>query len=225
MSDTQNQEVLNKIVTVPNIITLCRFLLIPVFIYLRFFTEHAYAALAVFAVAACTDWVDGQVARRTGQVSRLGKVFDPLVDRFLLATGVISVCVEGSLPLWIVILLVARDILLLIEGRIQIYLMDHLVPVSYVGKFATTFLLFGFCFLLLQMPVVGGLGIVEASWLPGLGTQPAYLGIYLVYIGVILSVTVFVIYNVRGLRAYREQLKRGVRVASTSKGIDIDKHF
>lgn len=225
MSDTQNQEVLNKIVTVPNIITLCRFLLIPVFIYLRFFTEHAYAALAVFAVAACTDWVDGQVARRTGQVSRLGKVFDPLVDRFLLATGVISVCVEGSLPLWIVILLVARDILLLIEGRIQIYLMDHLVPVSYVGKFATTFLLFGFCFLLLQMPVVGGLGIVEVSWLPGLGAQPAYLGIYLVYIGVILSVTVFVIYNVRGLRAYREQLKRGVRVASTSKGIDIDKHF
>lgn len=225
MSDTQNQEVLNKIVTVPNIITLCRFLLIPVFIYLRFFTEHSYAALAVFAVAACTDWVDGQVARRTCQVSRLGKVFDPLVDRFLLATGVISVCVEGSLPLWIVILLVARDVLLLIEGRIQIYLMDHLVPVSYVGKFATTFLLFGFCFLLLQMPVVGGLGIVEVSWLPGLGAAPAYLGIYLVYIGVILSVTVFVIYNVRGLRAYREQLKSGVRVASTSKGIDIDKHF
>lgn len=225
MSDTQNQEVLNKIVTVPNIITLCRFLLIPVFIYLRFFTEHSYAALAVFAVAACTDWVDGQVARRTGQVSRLGKVFDPLVDRFLLATGVISVCVEGSLPLWIVILLVARDVLLLIEGRIQIYLMDHLVPVSYVGKFATTFLLFGFCFLLLQMPVVGGLGIVEVSWLPGLGAAPAYLGIYLVYIGVILSVTVFIIYNVRGLRAYREQLKSGVRVASTSKGIDIDKHF
>ena len=225
MSDTQNQEVLNKIVTAPNVITLCRFLLIPVFIYLRFFTEHAYAALAVFAVAACTDWVDGQVARRTGQVSRFGKVFDPLVDRFLLATGVISVCIEGSLPLWIVILLIVRDVLLVIEGRIQIYLMDHLVPVSYVGKFATTFLLFGFCFLLLKMPVVGGLGIADISWLPGLGTQPVYLGIYFVYIGVILSLTVFVIYNVRGLRAYCEQLKRGVRVASTSKGIDIDKHF
>lgn len=225
MSHTQNQEVLNKIVTVPNIITLCRFLLIPVFIYLRFFTPYKFAALIVFAIAACTDWVDGQVARRTGQVSRLGKVFDPLVDRFLLATGVISVCVEGSLPLWIVILLVSRDLLLLIEGRVQIYLMDHLVPVSYVGKFATTFLLFGFCFLLLQTPVVGGLGIAEISWLPGLGAEPAYLGIYLVYIGVVLSITVFIIYNVRGLRSYREQLKRGVRVASTSRRIDIDKHF
>ena len=99
MSQSQDQEVLDKVLTVPNVITLCRFLLIPIFIYLRFFTSHKLAALVVFAVAACTDWVDGQVARHTGQVSRLGKVFDPVVDRFLLATGVISVCVEGSLPL------------------------------------------------------------------------------------------------------------------------------
>ncbi len=211
--------------TAPNVITLCRFLLIPIFIYLRFFTSHSFAALVVFAVAACTDWVDGQVARRTGQVSRLGKVFDPVVDRFLLATGVISVCVEGSLPLWIVILLVCRDILLLIEGRVQIYLMDHLVPVSYVGKFATTFLLFGFSFLLLKMPMVGGLGIADISWLPGLGSSPAYLGIYLVYIGVILSITVFIIYNVRGLSAYAKQVKSGVRVASHGQGVDIDRHF
>ena len=225
MSQSQDQEVLDKVLTVPNVITLCRFLLIPIFIYLRFYTPHKLAALVVFAVAACTDWVDGQVARHTGQVSRLGKVFDPVVDRFLLATGVISVCVEGSLPLWIVILLVVRDVVLLIEGRIQIYLMDHLVPVSYVGKFATTFLLFGFSFLLLQMPVMGGLHIVDISWLPGLGSSPAYLGIFLVYIGVILSLTVFVIYNVRGWGAYAKQVKSGVRVASKGTGIDIDKHF
>ena len=225
MSHTQDQEVIDKVLTAPNVITLCRFLLIPLFIYLRFFTPFKIEALAVFAVAACTDWVDGQVARRTGQVSRLGKVFDPVVDRFLLATGVVSVCIEGSLPLWIVILLVARDILLLIEGRVQIYLMDHLVPVSYVGKFATTFLLFGFSFLLLQMPVVGGLGIADVSWLPGFGSQPAYLGIYLVYIGIVLSLAVFVIYNVRGLSAYAKQVKSGVIVASQGNGVSIDKHF
>lgn len=225
LADKQNQEVLDKVVTLPNFVTLCRFLLIPVFIFLRFFTPHHFAALVVFAVAACTDWVDGQLARRTGQVSRLGKVFDPLVDRFLLATGVVSVCIEGNLPLWIVILLVLRDLILLIEGRVQIYLMDRLIPVSYVGKFATAFLLFGFSFLLLQMPVVPGLGIADISWLPGLGSQPAYLGIFLVYIGVILSLTVFCIYNVRGFCAYREQLKSGVRVASDGTGVDIDKHF
>ena len=198
----EQQEASDKVLTAPNVITFCRLMLIPLFVYLRFFTIHATAALVVFAVAACTDWVDGQVARRTGQVSRIGKVFDPLVDRFLLATGVISVCIEGNLPLWIVILLIVRDVALLIEGRIMIALMHKLVSVSYVGKFATAFLLFGFSFLLLQTPMVGGLGLVELSWLPGFGAEPALLGVYLVYIGTVLSLTVFVMYNVKGWGAY-----------------------
>ena len=211
MRDIQQErlEASDKILTAPNVITCCRLMLVPLFVYLRFFTIYQTAALVVFAVAACTDWIDGQVARRTGQVSKLGKVLDPLVDRVLLATGVISVCVEGNLPLWIVVLLVARDLVLLIEGRIMIALMHKLVSVSYVGKFATAFLLFGFSFLLLGTPQVPGLGLVESPLLPGLGAQPALLGVDLVYIGTILSLTVFVIYNVRGWGGYcryRKQL-------------------
>ena len=211
MRDIQQEklEASDKVLTAPNVITCCRLMLVPLFVYLRFFTIYQTAALVVFAVAACTDWIDGQVARRTGQVSKLGKVLDPLVDRVLLATGVISVCVEGNLPLWIVVLLVARDLVLLIEGRIMIALMHKLVSVSYVGKFATTFLLFGFSFLLLGTPQVPGLGLVESPLLPGLGAQPALLGVDLVYIGTILSLTVFVIYNVRGWGGYcryRKQL-------------------
>ena len=99
-------------------------------------------------------------------------------------------------------LLVTRDLVLLIEGRIMIALMHKLVSVSYVGKFATTFLLFGFSFLLLGTPQVPGLGLVESPLLPGLGAQPALLGVDLVYIGTILSLTVFVMYNVRGWGAY-----------------------
>ena len=211
MRDIQQEklEASDKVLTAPNVITCCRLMLVPLFVYLRFFTIYQTAALVVFAVAACTDWIDGQVARRTGQVSKLGKVLDPLVDRVLLATGVISVCVEGNLPLWIVVLLVARDLVLLIEGRIMIALMHKLVSVSYVGKFATAFLLFGFSFLLLGTPQVPGLGLVESPLLPGLGAQPALLGVDLVYIGTILSLTVFVIYNVRGWGGYcryRKQL-------------------
>ena len=204
MRDIQQEklEASDKVLTAPNVITCCRLMLVPLFVYLRFFTIYQTAALVVFAVAACTDWIDGQVARRTGQVSKLGKVLDPLVDRVLLATGVISVCVEGNLPLWIVVLLVVRDLVLLIEGRIMIALMHKLVSVSYVGKFATTFLLFGFSFLLLGTPQVPGLGLVESPLLPGLGAQPALLGVYLVYIGTILSLTVFVMYNVKGWGAY-----------------------
>ena len=204
MRDIQQEklEASDKVLTAPNVITCCRLMLVPLFVYLRFFTIYHTAALVVFAVAACTDWIDGRVARRTGQVSKLGKVLDPLVDRVLLATGVISVCVEGNLPLWIVVLLVVRDIVLLIEGRIMIALMHKLVSVSYVGKFATTFLLFGFSFLLLGTPQVPGLGLVESPLLPGLGAQPALLGVDLVYIGTILSLTVFVMYNVKGWGAY-----------------------
>ena len=204
MRDIQQEklEASYKVLTAPNVITCCRLMLVPLFVYLRFFTIYQTAALVVFAVAACTDWIDGQVARRTGQVSKLGKVLDPLVDRVLLATGVISVCVEGNLPLWIVVLLVVRDLVLLIEGRIMIALMHKLVSVSYVGKFATTFLLFGFSFLLLGTPQVPGLGLVESPLLPGLGAQPALLGVDLVYIGTILSLTVFVMYNVKGWGAY-----------------------
>lgn len=201
MQEVQQQEPLDKVLTAPNVITFCRFLLIPLFVVLRFCTEYKTLALFVFALAACTDWIDGQVARRTGQVSRLGKLFDPFVDRFLLATGVITVCVEGHLPVWLVVLLVLRDLILLVEGRISLRLVGSVPPVSYVGKFATAFLLFGFSFLLLGAPVVAGLGLIEASWLPGLGSQPVLLGVDLVYIGTLLSITVFCIYQYRGFKA------------------------
>lgn len=201
MHQEQQQEPLDTVLTLPNLITFCRFLLIPLFIYLRFFTAFKFASLVVFVIAACTDWVDGQVARRTGQVSKLGKLFDPFVDRFLLATGVITVCIEGHLPVWLVIVLVFRDIVLLIEGRISLKLVGSVPSVSYVGKFATAFLLFGFSFLLLGVPEVSGLQLFDFAWLPGFGSSPALFGVFLVYIGTVLSLTVFCLYQVRGIKA------------------------
>ena len=135
MRDIQQEklEASDKVLTAPNVITCCRLMLVPLFVYLRFFTIYQTAALVVFAVAACTDWIDGQVARRTGQVSKLGKVLDPLVDRVLLATGVISVCVEGNLPLWIVVLgvVLLQPLFLLLDwffGLCAAYYTDHIRP-------------------------------------------------------------------------------------------------
>lgn len=196
---TQNDPI-NKVLTVPNLITFVRFLLIPLFLWLFLGAHAELAALVVFVIAACTDWVDGQVARHTGQVSKLGQLFDPFVDRFLLAAGVIAVCVEGRLPLWVLVVLICRDLILLVESRICLYLMNDVPRVSYVGKFATTFLLLGFSLLLLGVPQVSGLGLVDAAWLPGWGSEPALLGIWFVYAGVVLSVTVFCIYQYRGVR-------------------------
>ena len=73
-------------------------------------------------------------------------------------------------------------------------------PVVYVGKFATAFLMFGYSFLLLGMPYVPGLGLVDLPWLPGFGSADALLGIWFIYVGMVLSLTAFAIYQVKGAR-------------------------
>lgn len=200
--DTGDEEVvLDKIVTVPNIVTLVRLLLLPLYLWLLFATPYTTAALVVFAIAASTDWVDGQIARRTNQVSKIGKLFDPLVDRLLIAVGVISIYLLGRLPLWILVYLVVRDCLLLLGGRYLLSKVGEVPPVIYIGKFATAFLMFGFCFLLLGMPEVPGLGLSFApAWLPGFGNEPALLGIWFIYAGLICSIVSFCVYAVRGAK-------------------------
>ncbi len=207
---TKDEEVTEKILTLPNIITLVRFLLIPVFLWLLFYLHANGPALVVFALAACTDWVDGQVARRTHQVSKIGKMFDPFVDRFLLATGVISVCVLGRLPIWIVLLLITRDLVLVAEGQVMLGSVGKVPSVVYVGKVATALLLFGFCFLMLGLPEVVGLDIIESPWLPGFGSGNFLLGIWFVYAGAICSLIAFTVYQIKGfkmLRDYKTQMR------------------
>lgn len=203
------EEVLDKVLTVPNLVTLIRLLLLPLFLWLLFATPYYIAALVVFAVAASTDWVDGQIARRTHQVSRIGKLFDPFVDRLLIAVGVIAIFLLGRLPLWILVYLIVRDCFLLFGGRYLLARCGKVPPVVYVGKFATAFIMTGFCFLLLGMPEVPGLGMSGApAWLVGFGDEPALFGIWLVYAGLICSVTALVIYIVRGWRILKEPMPR-----------------
>lgn len=196
-------EVTDKVLTVPNVITFIRLLLLPLFLWLEFGPHSEIAALVVFAIAASTDWVDGQVARRTHQVSKLGKILDPTVDRLLIFVGVIAVFFLGRVPLWILVYLIARDALLLLGGQFLLRKIGEVPPVRYLGKFATAFIMFGFCFLLLGMPSVPGLGIIGApAWLPGFGLEGTYLGTWLVYAGLVCSVTVFVRYIIDGARLY-----------------------
>lgn len=194
----------DRVFTAPNIITFVRLLLLPLFLWLEFGAHEEVPALIVFALAASTDWVDGQVARRTHQVSKLGKLFDPTVDRLLIAVGVISVALLGRVPVWILVYLIARDCFLLVGGRFLLSTVGKVPPVRYLGKFATAFLMFGFCFLLLGWPYVPGLGIAGAPWwLPGFGEAGALLGIWLVYCGLVCSVSVFVLYVREGWQLYR----------------------
>jgi cardiolipin synthase (CMP-forming) len=107
-----SRRVSTAIRTVPNAVTLVRLLLMPVCAYLLA-TERYGWGLVLTALVGSTDWVDGWLARRTGQVSRLGQLLDPLADRLLIASVAIALVFQGVVPWQAAVLLVARDLVLL----------------------------------------------------------------------------------------------------------------
>lgn len=198
----------HDIYTVANIITVLRLILVPFFFAVfisgpwegRALSSDALAFL-VFAIAASTDWLDGQIARRTGTVTEIGKAIDPLVDRLLIASGVLGLYIVGRLPLWIVLLLLARDAYLLGGSAYLARRRAGRVPVVYIGKVTTALLLVGFSALILNWPLVPGAGITDIRWLPGLGADPVGLGIWFVYLGIATSLLTAGIYTVHASRA------------------------
>ncbi len=200
---SDEEQVTNRVFTLANAISFIRLLMVPAYLVLLL---HGYDVLAtaLFAAAALTDFIDGQVARRTHMVSKLGQLLDPAVDRILMITGVLGVFLVGRIPLWIILVVLARDLLMLIGGGILLTKYKIRIPVIYPGKVATTLLFVGFAGLLLNWPLVAGLGWCDIAWLPGFTDQPVSWGIWFLYIGLILGVATTAYYCVRAL----EELKR-----------------
>ena len=195
-------KVSDRIFTVPNVISFIRLCLVPVFLVLLF-NGYDIVATFLYALAAGTDWIDGQIARRTNAVSRLGQLLDPAVDRILMIAGVCGLFLVGRLPLWIILVVLARDLLLLVGGAVLLKRFRVRVAVIFPGKVATTFLFVGFAGLLLNWPLVPGLGLVDASWLPGLNALPCSWGIWFVYAGLALALVTTAYYVVAALRKVR----------------------
>jgi cardiolipin synthase len=127
----------HAVLTVPNAISFGRVLCIPVFVALLLDERTQRAGLGVFAIVAATDWLDGYVARRTGQVSELGKVLDPTADRLAIAAGLIALAVDGALPVWAVLLVVLRDAAVLVAGIVLLVAKGRRIDVRRLGKIAT----------------------------------------------------------------------------------------
>ncbi|MGH9021299.1 MAG: CDP-alcohol phosphatidyltransferase family protein [Acidimicrobiales bacterium] len=94
-----------------NLVTAVRLAFIPVFVWLLFDTGHRAVAAWLLATLGATDWVDGFLARRLGQVSKLGKVLDPVADRLLVITGLIAVAAAGAVPWWFAGTTLAREVI------------------------------------------------------------------------------------------------------------------
>lgn len=194
----------HDIYTLANIITVLRLMLIPIFLAVLLSERSDVVAFAIYAAAASTDWVDGQIARRTGTVSEIGKAMDPLVDRLLIASGVLGVYLEGRVPLWIVAFLLVRDGYLLF-GAAQLARKGlKSVPVIYIGKVTTALLLFGFSALIVNWPMLPGLGLIGSAYLPGWGGEPAALGIWFIYVGAVTSLITAVRYSKLASERLRE---------------------
>ena len=122
-----------------NTITIARMLLIPVFVVLLVVNVPygAYLAIAVFAVAAFTDKLDGYVARSRGQITTLGQFLDPLADKLLISAALIALVALDKLPAWVAMIIIARELavsLLRVVGIDQ----GVSIPASSLGKAKTT---------------------------------------------------------------------------------------
>ena len=151
----------NAVITLPNGVSFLRLLTVPVFGWL-IIMGHDVAAVVLLMVFGATDWVDGYLARRLKQRSPLGARLDPIADRLYILAAVIALLVRGIVPLYFVILLVARDVMLaLLVPALKKHGMVAL-PVNWMGKAGTMFLLMAFPLILLGAPE--SLDLVWAHW-------------------------------------------------------------
>jgi len=139
----------DRILTIPNVISLIRLLGVPVFLYLFLVERADAAAVAVLAIGGTTDWVDGYLARRLGQVSRLGELLDPFADRLYILATLAAFTVREIVPWPFAAALLAREALLLACLAVLRAHGFGPLPVHYVGKTATFILLLAFPMLLL----------------------------------------------------------------------------
>ncbi len=158
----------DRVFTLPNVISFVRLLGVPVFLYLLLVARADVAAIVVLAVGGTTDWVDGWVARRLRQVSRLGELLDPFVDRLYILATLVAFTVREVVPWQFTVALLAREVLLLGSlGTLRRY--GHgPPPVHFVGKTATFLLLAAFPVLLLAKAVpataISAVGWSLAGW-------------------------------------------------------------
>ncbi|MCL2422631.1 MAG: CDP-alcohol phosphatidyltransferase family protein [Micrococcales bacterium] len=166
----------DRVLTVPNAISAARLVLVPVFAVLLARRQDV-AALVVLAVSGVSDWLDGVVARRLGQVSRLGQVLDPAADRLFIVVTIVALAWRGVVPWWLVAALVARDLALGVVQLVVVRAGWQPLPVHLAGKTATLMLLYAFPLLLLAELAGPGAPAAVPTLLAALGWATALWGV------------------------------------------------
>lgn len=180
----------------PNALTLLRFLLIVVFVYIFWVPQNYLSAVIVFAAAALTDLLDGYIARRYNAMTDTGKLLDPLADKLMLVAALSCLCAAGMLPMFFLIFEIIKEFVMILGG-IYLYKKKVVVYSRFLGKAATA------CF---------NVGIVLTF------LRPYFIGVFafpvnkaLLYIAVGLALVAFIQYTVKSfmkpVKEMRQQKK------------------
>lgn len=160
----------DRIATVPNLITLVRLACLPLFLWLLFGRDDQTGAAVLLGVLGATDWIDGFVARRFHQVSTVGKVLDPVADRLLVVTAVIAIIVHGAVPVWFGAATLAREVVVSAAVLLLASLGASRIDVLWVGKAGTFALMFAYpAFLLSDGNASWQVPFRDFAWIAGIG--------------------------------------------------------
>jgi len=156
VTDTAADEVrTDRILTVPNVITVVRLAMLPVFLWLLFAQEDRAKAAALLAVLGITDFLDGYIARHFNQVSDIGKILDPVADRLLFFVGVGGILIDGAVPMWFGIAVLVREALVAGATLTLAALGARRIDVTWFGKAYTLLLMIAFPLFLVSDSTVG----------------------------------------------------------------------
>ncbi|AFP40029.1 CDP-alcohol phosphatidyltransferase family protein [Mycolicibacterium smegmatis] len=156
----------DRVLTVPNVLSFVRLLLVPVFLYLLLVAHAQGWAVAVLMFSGFSDWADGKIARLVAnQSSRLGELLDPLVDRIYMVTVPVALALYGAVPWWLVLTLLGRDAVLAATLPVLRSRGLAALPVTYIGKAATFALMSGFPLVLLgQWDALWSRVVLACGW-------------------------------------------------------------
>ena len=188
---TRRERLREELLNAPNLMTLGRIALVPVFIWLLYYEDrrNSFIAAALYAVLAASDWVDGWLARVSNKVTTLGKFLDPLADKVIVLSALVMLVRLGRVAVWVVVVILAREFL--ISGLRTIAATEGLViSASQGGKWKTSLQLTGIICLMLHYhfaidyligpPLVTdfqavGTWLLYLSLLPGIASAVEYV--------------------------------------------------
>ena len=145
---------------IPNTLSAIRLILVPVFAKV-FFSSSPYAhqlAALIYAIAFFTDIADGYIARKFNQITRLGRVLDPLADKLMTFTVILCICIDGIIPVWAVIIFVCKELLMGIGGAFMLHRTRDVISSNWLGK-ASTGVFFVVLAVLVLFPVPHGAAV------------------------------------------------------------------